>query len=281
MVRCYGLFCWFPTPVLLDGFSWLVLRKARWPKMHIPHDFIRYFIRKKVEKADTAVLRSPLGKSWHVKVHGNFKDMYFGEGWQDFAVAHDLSVGFLLVFKYKGNMEFKVTIFDLSACEKEYNPFHANCSSDIDRRPISGSSEQLVAEHKKFIAYLNRQVAIRDFKPVKKVYETRSCCSLGPHFKAIIKHYNLKLKPYMNVPTIFQASYSLSSKRQVILRDPQWQLWPVRLYHRRRNTMVQTHFGSGWREFHMYNNLKEGDTCIFEIIPEDQNDIMHVHIFRK
>ena len=51
--------------------------------------------------------------------------MYFGEGWQDFAVAHDLSVGFLLVFKYRGNMEFKVTVFDLSACEREYNPFDA------------------------------------------------------------------------------------------------------------------------------------------------------------
>lgn len=42
------------------------------------------------------------------------------EGWEKFAEEHGLQLGDLLIFRHEGEMEFEVTIFDSSHCDREY-----------------------------------------------------------------------------------------------------------------------------------------------------------------
>jgi B3 DNA binding domain len=67
-----------------------------------------------------ATLFSPIGKFWHVETSHIGQDMYFQKGWSEFAKVHDLQTGYFLVFRYEGNMIFKVKIFDTTCCLKDY-----------------------------------------------------------------------------------------------------------------------------------------------------------------
>uniref|UniRef100_A0A1U7VQY7 B3 domain-containing protein REM5-like n=1 Tax=Nicotiana sylvestris TaxID=4096 RepID=A0A1U7VQY7_NICSY len=71
-----------------------------------------------------AILRRA-GKKSVVKVNGRLLE----EGWGKFAEEHDLQLGDCLVFKHEGNMEFEVSNFGSSKCEREYE------------QPLQGVSE--------------------------------------------------------------------------------------------------------------------------------------------
>ena len=55
-------------------------------------------------------------KTWTVKMDG-FK---LTHGWEDFAVAHDLRVGDMIVFRHEGELVFHVTTMGPSCCEIQY-----------------------------------------------------------------------------------------------------------------------------------------------------------------
>ena len=69
-------------------------------------------------------LKSTLGQTWRVDVQKEDSNgfHYFGEGWKDFVVAHNLCFGYFLLFRYEGDMVFFVTVFDHSECNKWYAP---------------------------------------------------------------------------------------------------------------------------------------------------------------
>lgn len=46
--------------------------------------------------------------------------MYLSEGWQNFVRDNTLRGLELLLFRYEGRMCFNVSVFDTSACEREY-----------------------------------------------------------------------------------------------------------------------------------------------------------------
>ena len=55
-------------------------------------------------------------KNWKVKMDGS----KLTDGWEDFAVAHDLRVGDMIVFRHEGEMVFHVTALGPSCCEIQY-----------------------------------------------------------------------------------------------------------------------------------------------------------------
>ncbi|KAM3270578.1 hypothetical protein P3S67_028780 [Capsicum chacoense] len=79
----------------------------------IPTGFLKYL--KARDQIEHVVLRSG-GKSWLVKVKG----CRFKAGWAAFVEEHDLQLGDLLIFRHEGDMEFEVSIFDSSHCDREY-----------------------------------------------------------------------------------------------------------------------------------------------------------------
>lgn len=68
-----------------------------------------------------ATLFSPNGKFWHVEINHTGQDIYFQKGWSEFAKAHDLHAGYFVVFRYEGNMIFKVKVFDTTGCIKDFS----------------------------------------------------------------------------------------------------------------------------------------------------------------
>ncbi|KAF8410593.1 hypothetical protein HHK36_003125 [Tetracentron sinense] len=70
-------------------------------------------------------------------------------------------------------------------------------------------------------------------------------------------------KPYMNIPREFAISTGLTWKNNIALRNPFGKLWLVKLQS--RMSSIRVNFAQGWHEFLVGNNLKEGDTCIFEL----------------
>ncbi|KAK4374084.1 hypothetical protein RND71_004761 [Anisodus tanguticus] len=82
--------------------------------LKIPIGFLKYL--KGHEHIEHAILKRA-GKEWLVKVN----DHRLEEGnWKEFAEENDVQLGDILVFRYEGNMEFEVSIFDSSHCDREY-----------------------------------------------------------------------------------------------------------------------------------------------------------------
>ncbi|CAN8320970.1 unnamed protein product [Cochlearia groenlandica] len=74
-------------------------------------------------------------------------DVWFDNGWSDFAKSHSLSLGHFLMFHYKGNSCFSVVIFDVSASEINYpidQVYHIE--SDHDDDDYEGFSDNDLSE---------------------------------------------------------------------------------------------------------------------------------------
>ena len=67
-----------------------------------------------------AFLTIPNCTKWTVKLTKRDGEVWFQNGWHEFANCHALTVGSLLVFRYEGNSGFSVLIFDAIAIEIEY-----------------------------------------------------------------------------------------------------------------------------------------------------------------
>jgi hypothetical protein len=78
--------------------------------------------------------------------------MYLHTGWDKFARAHNLEVGFLLTFLYEGGAEMIVKVFDNTSSRRDYHTDESDedtdnsvirvfflCSED-DHRPIEATS---------------------------------------------------------------------------------------------------------------------------------------------
>lgn len=64
------------------------------------------------------VLKSPSGAAWEVKLVWDNNTLYFGDGWKDFAKAHNFKEKDLLMFKYSRDSCFKVWALDArDSCE--------------------------------------------------------------------------------------------------------------------------------------------------------------------
>ena len=83
----------------------------------IPKKFISKY---GVDLLDMAFLTIPNGTKWKVKLTKHDGEVWFQNGWYEFASCHALTVGSLLVFIYEGNSQFFVLIVDATATEIEY-----------------------------------------------------------------------------------------------------------------------------------------------------------------
>lgn len=81
-------------------------------------------------------LVGPSGNTWLVNLIRQNDDLFFHHGWPAFVKDHYIVSGDFLVFRYDGELNFTVQIFDQSACEKEA-AFHSECNQDPS---ISGRS---------------------------------------------------------------------------------------------------------------------------------------------
>ncbi|OAO91779.1 hypothetical protein AXX17_AT5G30620 [Arabidopsis thaliana] len=83
----------------------------------IPKAFYSNYLEGRQE-GNAAELRSDATEiTWKIKIDGR----RMTKGWEEFAVAHNLQVDDILVFRHEGNLLFHVTPFGLSFCEILYS----------------------------------------------------------------------------------------------------------------------------------------------------------------
>lgn len=56
--------------------------------------------------------------TWKVKIEDDGRRLT--EGWKEFALAHDLRIGDIVIFRQEKDMAFHVTLFGPSCCEIQY-----------------------------------------------------------------------------------------------------------------------------------------------------------------
>ena len=73
-------------------------------------------------------LKGPSGSTWQVELATDDDTMFFKHGWKEFVKDHFLEEKDLLIFKYNGESNFDVLIFDgQSLCEKAESYFVRKC----------------------------------------------------------------------------------------------------------------------------------------------------------
>ncbi|KAF7079362.1 hypothetical protein CFC21_083603 [Triticum aestivum] len=88
---------------------------------------------------------SGLHRLWEVLVVFDGEGhMYLGPGWEHFARAHELQLGYFLVFRYDGDAMFTVKMFDNTMCHMYYqhDDDARNGSSSGDDEEQSGDDDE-------------------------------------------------------------------------------------------------------------------------------------------
>ncbi|KDP44974.1 hypothetical protein JCGZ_01474 [Jatropha curcas] len=87
-------------------------------KLSIPKKFARKY---GDNLPSSTVLEVPSGKKWSIELIKSDDEIWFKNGWQEFADFYALATGYMLVFQYdKKNSHFNVIILDKSASEIDY-----------------------------------------------------------------------------------------------------------------------------------------------------------------
>ncbi|KAL4653425.1 hypothetical protein ACB092_01G302300 [Castanea dentata] len=110
-------------------------------KLWIPKKFISKY---GVDLSNMAFLTVPNGTKWKVKMTKRDGEVWFQNGWCEFARFHALAPGHFLVLRYEGNSHFYVLIFDATATEIDYpldDQHQVRRMEDIERGDIDNSLE--------------------------------------------------------------------------------------------------------------------------------------------
>ncbi|KAK9136204.1 hypothetical protein Syun_015534 [Stephania yunnanensis] len=267
-------------------------------RLGLPKKFSREFGR---NLSDVAILKVPTGKDWQIKVRNENGDMFLQEGWQQFKEEYSISAGHFLVFRYEGNSNFHVLIFDMSGSEIGYADRTDKTTtnvrgykksntvdSDEDSVKIIGASpvkreqnmEMVVIGSSSFskTEIERRRLTAREKK--RTVQEAKSLKTQHPSFTVVMRpsyvnhHYSIIIFVLAQLlPLGFAKRYLTAKLESVKLEVADGRTWWVGCQ------MKHAKLSRGWGLFAKENNLKEGDVCVFELTNKKDN-VLKVHIFR-
>ena len=153
------------------------------------------------------------------------KNVWFCDSWKDFVEYHSICYGYLLVFKYQGNSNFNVLVFDKTTTEIQY-PLSMNCKlegqadiMELEDANISmhhkndnemSNSNELAMKHveakEKFVkTIVSRRSSKGKFKMSRgrerAIQAARMFKPKNPSFIGIIRHYNMSSRYMVSLYT--------------------------------------------------------------------------------
>ncbi|KAJ3697554.1 hypothetical protein LUZ61_001259 [Rhynchospora tenuis] len=251
--------------------------------LRIPKEFYKH-LPKVLPKRASLVTQSC--KICKVDVCQNEEGICLSRGWSEFVKAHDLQLGYFLLFRYEGKMVFSVKVFDTTCCLKDYalapsepqQPIFksskvVDLTSDIKSETYPGDAQIPVDSGKKrknasgkaqLVCEEDRDEGESIFterrEKKKKIYKS---CSTVPWFeKTLPCSSTTKCRASLAIPKRFCVENGLVPKQAIFLMNSNGNKRRVKLLIRRYNADLTT----GWRGFSEENELKEGDKCIFQLI---------------
>ncbi|XBI01470.1 hypothetical protein VPH35_130239 [Triticum aestivum] len=134
----------------LEGFEFfeIVIEKSC-SRQRLPDKFAKMLAGREPHKVKLQEAGSGLHRLWDVSVVFDGEGhMYLGPGWEHFARAHELQLGYFLVFRYDGDTMFTVKMFDNTMCRMYYqhDDDASNGSSSGDDEEQSGDDDEEQSE---------------------------------------------------------------------------------------------------------------------------------------
>ncbi|CAI0377599.1 unnamed protein product [Linum tenue] len=235
------------------------------------------------ELASLATFIVPDGRTWEMAIVKRRRDgmKMLCRGWSEFTAFYSISHGYLLVFKYKGNSNFHVRIYDPTSCEIEYpngDPIrspryhHGTRPNEHEEGRSGGRIGTIVG--KSF-----EQICKKATPSGKRaIFAAMKLKLQNPSFMLIVQHYNLS-NPMAYVPGEFANKYLSPNCSQMKVRDSsssRGREWAIQFSWRERGGL---NLGLGWGAFADDKELEIEDICLFELL-KPADCIMKVHIFR-
>ncbi|KAL0653399.1 hypothetical protein Bca4012_096090 [Brassica carinata] len=189
----------------------------------------------KSNKGKTAKLRSDASETtWNVKLDGR----RFSDGWEYFAVAHDLRVGDIVVFRHEGELVFYVTALGPSCCEIQYGE---EDSQEEDKSDFTVDTEEV---------------------PKKKRQDIEADSS----FVAIVTASNIRRDTML--PLEFTKGNGIKNAEKIKMIDRYGTTWSTSLLmdKKKRGAMK---LGKGCIRFCEVNGVKMGESFVLELVWED------------
>ncbi|XP_020870941.1 B3 domain-containing protein REM17 isoform X2 [Arabidopsis lyrata subsp. lyrata] len=203
--------------------------------LNIPVAFFSKHVEGKNDQNKIAKLRSDASeKTWLVKMDG----LNLTDGWEDFAFAHDLRIGDIVIFRHEGEMVFHVTALGPSCCEIQYYTSSHN-SNDDDRNDQTN-------------------IASRNSERVKKNPRKKVESSLDhSRFVAKVSAWGLR-NDRLYIPLSFARSNGLNkiNSKKIYLYNEAGRSWKLDLKHDKSG--MHTYIQSGWRSFCAANGIRQG-----------------------
>ncbi|XP_049349779.1 B3 domain-containing protein REM9-like [Solanum verrucosum] len=239
--------------------------------LKIPIGFLKYL--KGNDNVEHAILKRG-GYKWPMKVNGH----RFEVGWVEFVEQQGLKLGDILMFRHEGNMEFEVSIFDSTHCDREYVEY-------MEEGGGGGGDHTSEEISKKFKS--KEDATERPWRKIKSSKKASSHVKAATHHKSFghsqiectIREYCLS-RGYLHLPRQFTYANGLANKKSdLIIRDERQRSWNVKLSSSKTRTSI---IGCGRTKFFADNCLKKGDCIMFEVVTNGEIPIWKFQVtYRK
>ncbi|KAL7231038.1 hypothetical protein ACSBR2_009336 [Camellia fascicularis] len=197
--------------------------------LHVPSGFVKHL---KDKTLGSVFLTGLSGNTWLVNFIQGKYGLFFHEGWFAFAKDYFAEYRDFFVFKYNGDFDFIVTVFDKSACDKEA-AFHAKCTQDISNFVKNKEKKRLKLQenaysHEAFEGALKRRMSTGSKPTDRKNEDGGHELSMweGTHEKKAT--HRPFLSAYIPPPFVMEQFPSYEN-RQIVLHNQEGNQWIVKL----------------------------------------------------
>ncbi|KAI8542292.1 hypothetical protein RHMOL_Rhmol08G0127500 [Rhododendron molle] len=276
-------------------------------KLKIPRKFTSTYGK---DLANHVFLKVPDGMVWKVELIKSGEDAWLCNGWKEFAGHYSVCFGHFLVFRYDGDSNFHVIIFDMTASEVEY-PFRATHGDETDANHMGNSqvpdTQEIEEDDYGKITSTELKLPSPNKKAVKRQESRRGLAKRPRHYPSTVKrsflsgkeksralerakafrsenpYFTKIMRPsyvstgyyYFYLPTKFSKENLSEKPEKVVLQSSNGGVWPVKCHCGGRGRYVLH-----WKSFVLANNVKANDVCVFELIKSIEPRL-NVTIFRK
>ncbi|GAB2291364.1 hypothetical protein Dimus_025622 [Dionaea muscipula] len=132
-------------------------------------------------------------------------------------------------------------------------------------------------EGKQRRTYKKRQMGVKDGSAPEEKVDAVSITSSFPHFMKVMRYYNITRQYTLHIPSKFCVAHLPNCKIEIVLRNLEGRSWIVNSMPASASNKSARHiFCGGWSAFVRENDVKTGDSCLFELIGERE---LRVQIF--
>ncbi|KAF2549293.1 hypothetical protein F2Q70_00020802 [Brassica cretica] len=225
--------------------------------LNIPVAFFSKHVQGRNKHIKTAKLRTDASaKTWLVKING----LRFTDGWEDFAVAHELRIGDIIIFRHEGEMVFHVTAFGPSCCDIQYTSASSHNIIDDSQDQANNTGNSSGEKRKR----------------VKKNPRTKEESSSDhSHFVAHVSPSSLSCDR-LYVPKGFAMSNGLDnmSGKEIVLLNEEGRSWNLNITY--NESGMHTFVRPGWRSFCAENGMNQGHHCTFELVRKSAPPVLRL-----